>query len=104
MAACDQGLLAQHGGHIELTKTWARPLLTRMGYVKRKCSNAGKVAVPHFNQLQADFLADVQAEVVMNEIPLELILNWDQTALHLVPTGQWTMNKSGEIVVAISNQ
>ena len=39
----------------------------------------------------------------MNEIPLELIFNWDQTALHLVPTGQWTMNKSGEKVVAISN-
>ena len=42
----DRGLLAQHGGHIQITKTWARSLLTRMGYVIRKCSNAGKVAVP----------------------------------------------------------
>ena len=32
-----------------------------------------------------------------------LILNWDQTALHLVPTGQWTMNKSGKKVVTICN-
>ena len=39
----------------------------------------------------------------MNEIPPELILNWDHTALHLVPTGQWTMNKSGEKVVPIIN-
>ena len=30
VAAHDQGLLAQHGGHIELTKTWARSLHTRM--------------------------------------------------------------------------
>ena len=45
VASRDQGLLAQHGGHIQITNTWARSLLTRIGYVKRKCSNAGKVAV-----------------------------------------------------------
>ena len=103
VASRDQGLLAQHGGHIQITNTWARSLLTRMGYVKRKCSNAGKVAVPRFRELQGDFLADIQAEVIMNEIPSELILNWDQTALHLVPTGQWTMHRSGEKVVPITN-
>ena len=74
-----------------------------MGYVKRKCSNARKVAVPRFLEIQGDFLADIQAEVVMNEIPAELVLNWDQTALHLVPTSQWTMHKSGEKVVPITN-
>ena len=103
MANRHQGLLVEHGGHIELTKTWARSLLAQMGYVKRKCSNAGKLAVPRFSELQADFLADVQAEVIMNEVPAQLIFNWDQIALHLVPTGQWTMNKSGEKVVPISN-
>ena len=72
----------------------------RMGYVKRKCSNAGKVAVPRFLGIQG---ADIQAEVVMNKIPAELVLNWDQTALHLVPTGQWTMHRSGEKVVPITN-
>ncbi len=38
----------------------------------------------------------------MNEIPDELILNWDQTALHLVPTGQWIMHHAGEKVVPIT--
>ena len=103
VASRDQGLLAQHGGHIQITNNCARSLLTRMGYIKRKCSNAGKVAVPRFLELQGDFLADIQAEVVMNEIPTELILNWDQTALHLVPTGQWPMHRSGEKVVPIIN-
>ena len=41
--------------------------------------------------------------MVVNEVPAQLIFNWDQTALHLVPTGQWTMNKSVEKVVPISN-
>ena len=44
------------------------------------------------------FLADIQAEVVINEIPEDLIFNWDQTALHFVATGQWTMHCSGEVI------
>ena len=62
-----------------------------------------KIAVPRFLESQGDFLSDIQAEVVMNKIPAELVLNWDQTALHLVPTGQWTMHRSGEKVVPITN-
>ena len=99
----DQGLLVKHGGYILITKSWARSILTSMGYVKRKCSNAGKVSVPHFDELKADFLADIQSEVVMNEIPPDLIINWDQTALQFVPAGQWTMHKSGEKIVPIKH-
>ena len=103
IAAKDRGALVQHGGHIEITKSWAVSLLGRMGYVKRKCSNAGKVSLPQFEELQQVFLADIQAEVVINEIPEDLIFNWDQTALHLVATGQWTMHRSGEKVIPITN-
>ena len=39
----------------------------------------------------------------MNEIPTELVLNYYQTTLHLVPTGQWTMHRSGEKVLPITN-
>ena len=34
-------LQSHRGGHINITKSWARSLLIRMGFVKRKCSNAG---------------------------------------------------------------
>ena len=103
IAARDRSLLVQHGGHIEIKKSLAKSLLGRMGYVKRKCSNAGKISLPHFKEIQENFLADIQAEVVMNEVPPELIFNWDQTALHLVSTGQWTMHRAGEKVIPISN-
>ena len=53
---------------LHITKTWAKLLLKRMGYVKRKCSNAGKISVTHFIELKEAFLADVKAEVLMNEI------------------------------------
>ena len=39
----DATKLQLHGGHINITKSWARSLLISMGFFKRKCSNAGKV-------------------------------------------------------------
>ena len=75
--------------------------MKHMGFVKRKVSNAGKVLLSEFDELKAQFLGDMVAEVVMNEIPPDLIINWDQTALKIVPTGDWTMNKSGEKIVPI---
>ncbi len=62
-----------------------------MNYVKRKSSNAGKVSINNFMAIKEIFLADIVAEVLMNDIPNDLIINWDYTALKLVPTGQWTM-------------
>ena len=103
IAARDLSLLVEHGGHTHLTKSWAKSLLNRMGYVKRKCSNAGKVSIFRFEEIQRDFLADIQAEVVMSDIPADLIFNWDQTPLKYVPTGQWTMNKAGAKIIPIAS-
>ena len=94
--------LVQHCGHIELEKPWAKSLLGQMGYVKRKCSNAGRVSLPP-TQIQENFLADIQAEVPMNEVPPDLIFNWDQTALHLVLTGWQTMHHTGNKIIPITN-
>ena len=66
----------------------------RMGYVKRNCSNAGKISVSNFKKLQDDCLADIQAETLMHEISDDLILNWDQTGLSLVPIGERTMHQA----------
>ena len=42
VSSSDVTKLKSHGGHIDITKSWAKSLLSRMGYTKRKCSNAGK--------------------------------------------------------------
>ena len=67
----------QHGGHIQLKKSWAKTLLKQMGYIKRKFSNAGKVSLPHLKETQENFLANIEAEVVMNEVLAELIFILD---------------------------
>ena len=92
--------LSSHGGHI---KSWVRSLLNRMRYVKRKCSTSGKIPPAQFEESRDIFLADVAAEVVMNEIPWDLTINWDQTALSIIPTGDWTMEKQGAKVIPIAN-
>ena len=56
-----------------------------------------------FNELRDVFLKDIQAEVVMNDIPKDLIVNWDQTAIQLVPTGDWMMNEAKAKKVVIAN-
>ena len=55
----DNNLLSENGGHINLTKDWAKYLLQRMNYVKRCGSSTAKVAVENFVQVKAQFLFDI---------------------------------------------
>ena len=45
-----------------------------------------------FAAIKKAFLDDVVSTAT---IPGELILNWDQTEIHLVPASGWTMDKVG---------
>ena len=103
MSSRDVKKLSSHRGHVNITKTWARSLLKQMGYVKMKSSNAGKVSPIQFAEMQEVFLADIKAQVLINDIPDELIINWDQTGLPLVPTVEWTMHRAGEKIIPITN-
>ena len=91
----NSNLLATNGGHIVLTKHWAQYMLHRMGYVKRKATSKAKVTVENLQALKQQYLLYIKGIVEMEEIPQELILNWDQTAIHYVPISSWTMAKEG---------
>ena len=95
--------LSSHRGRTNITKSWARSLLNRIWYVKQKCSTSGKIPPAQFEESRDIFLIDVAAEVVMNEIPRDLIVNWEQTALSIIYTGDWTMEKQGAKVIPIAN-
>ena len=62
-----------------------------MGFVKRKANTKVKLSVEDFEKKDI-FLADIKAIVAMDEIPPELVLNWDQTGVNIVPLphGRWT--------------
>ena len=45
---------------------------------------------------------DIKVVVEMAEIPKDLVVNWDQTAIKYVPVSEWTMEKVGSKHVEIS--
>ena len=57
-----------------LTKHWAKSLLYRMGFVKRRSNTKAKVDVEQFEAIKTQFLFDLKATVEMLEIPPELVI------------------------------
>ena len=47
----NSNLLSENGGHIALTKSWAKYLLQRLGFVKRQSSTKAKVSASSFASL-----------------------------------------------------
>ena len=97
----DSNMLTVNGGHILITKNWAKSLLHRMGFVKRRAGTKAKVSVEDFEEKKEQFLLDIKAVVSLEGIPFDLIINWDQTAMHYVPVSSWTMAKEGSKRVEI---
>ena len=90
---CDRSMLVEFGGHVELNRPLAYSLLRRRNFVQRKVTTAkSKYAIADFDRLKTEFLEDVVAMVEIEEIPLELILDWDQTGIRIVPSNTWTMD------------
>jgi len=87
----DANLLTQ----ISLTDGWAKYLLRRMGYVRRKATTQAKMPVEDFEEIKKSYLLDLEVVMSMDEIPKELVINFDQTGIHYVPVSDWTMAKEG---------
>ena len=82
-------------GKVELTKDWAKYLLSRMGFVERKATTKAKVDVKEFEEIKKLFLLDAKNVVQMDEICEDMIVNWDQTGVNYVPISSWTMEEEG---------
>jgi len=80
---------------IYLTKDWAKYLMKRMGMVKRRASTKAKTTVINFDELKETFLQDIKHSMLMDEIPPELVINFDQTGIHYVPVSSWSMEMEG---------
>ena len=93
--AKDANLLAEIGGSIDLSKDWAKQLLSRMGYVKRKATSKVTISSTELESLKVQFLSDIRTIVSLEEIPMKLIINWDQTPIKFVPVFNWTHDKKG---------
>ena len=65
-----------------------------MGYVRSKASTkTGKLSNEQFEHRRHKFLLEISGMVRAHDIPYELVLNWDQTDLNLVLSGNLTLEK-----------
>ena len=87
--------MKDNGGPIEINKTWAKSLLSRLGFVKRKANSTAKVKPSYYQQLKEQYLLDIEVVVEMEDIPADLIMNWDHTGINIVPSCPWTMEEKG---------
>ena len=70
----------------------------RMQYVKMR----GTTKVKVMPSLQTLLLVNIRTVVTFEQIPASLILNWDHTGLHYVPTSSWTLEAKGSQKVPIT--
>ena len=76
----DRTRLSEYGGHLNLSREWARSLMMRMGFVKRRATTkVSRLTVENFELIKSRFLEEITTFVQMEDIPPELIFNWDQT-------------------------
>ena len=77
ISAKNPTLLCENGGYLDVSSSYAKSAMKRMGYVKLKCSNTVKVSIEHFQKVKEEFLADMKAEILMHDIPIDLVFNWE---------------------------
>ena len=73
-----------------------------MKFVKRRGSSTAKLTVENFEAVKEQFLLDINAVVEMEDVPPELVFNWDQTGISIVPGSSWTMEVKGSKRVEIA--
>ena len=95
-------MLKEHGGDLELTEDWARHLLKSMEWVKRK-GTTGKVepSEKFLDEEKFTFQREISKVVTDHDIPLDLVLNLDQTPLSYVSPGKYTFCMKGSTTVPI---
>ena len=85
--------LADYGGPATLSVAWSKPLLKQMDITKRRGSTKVSGTPNNFKEAKQKFLSDIVETVEFEEIPGNLIFNWDQTGINLVLSSLWTMEE-----------
>ena len=75
-----------------------------MSFVKCKATTKAKVTMENFAELKSDYLLEIKNVIVMDEIPAQLVINFDQTGLNIVPTLDWTMEAEGSKRVEVTGK
>ena len=88
-------LLKQYGGSLDLKKSWAFFFLSRHGYVKCKATRASRKVPDDFVNIKSIYLDNIDKVIKDYNIPLSMVLTFDQTGIKMVPVSDWTLEVQG---------
>ena len=66
-----------------------------MGYVKRNATTKASISDVDFEARKEQYLFDIHTIIDMEEIPKELVINWEHTGIHYIPATNWIMAPEG---------
>ena len=99
--ANERSLLLENGGHVDLNIDWSRQVLYRFDSIGRKMSyrmaTIAKIPIAPslLNETKFDFQRKIKEMQAWHEIPEVLIINFDQSPLKYICTGNRTYAKKG---------
>ena len=83
--------------NFKVTRSWVRSLYQRMKFSLRAVTTSRTVITRSlWTEVRSQFLYKVTDKVLLHNIPYELVINVDQTALKFVATDNITMAAKGE--------
>ena len=75
----DRNLLLENGGSVDITANWAKSVLYRKGFVKRRGTTTMKIAVDNFDSVKEQFLFDIIIELPLNFV--RFLPSWCSTGI-----------------------
>ena len=95
-------ILKEFGVTVELTNRWARGILTKLNWSKRKGTTGKVEPSPQFlAEEKFTFQRAISTAVSRHDIPDSLVLNIDQTPLSYISPGKYTFSFKGSKNVPI---
>ena len=75
-----------------------------MGFVQRRGSTQtkAKLSDEQISKLKHTYLSQITGMIKAHKIPSELVINWDQSGVNVVPSQNWTMEQQGAQQVEIA--
>jgi hypothetical protein len=98
-------LLQCYGGYVNPnSRGLIQSIFRRLNWVRRRASSSEHKLPLDFKEKQNEYINRISEAIKNNNISDALVINWDQTGIHLVPTANWTMAEEGSEKVGIAYQ
>lgn len=106
VCASEPSALIENGGHIDCySRSLIQSTYRRYDLCKRKgTSGRAVINTEEILKVKNKFVEEINALVTEHEIPSELIINYDETGVPIIPTAHYTMAKKGSKTVNIKNK